>query len=187
MSTEYYLKFLPERDLEFDISKKVRKSLIEDHKLTRIIEILNNELYIENETVKVINKGVRGPYADGYYCGFVFDEEFEFWEKLIGKYPTNGLLNIIFAEYLVQKDKSYDRANRFYKKGFDIDFRLIGFIEPSWLDELTDKNFDFRLVYLRLQKEQYEPEDFGELIDFLKNKYKGDKDKISEIDKINAS
>lgn len=186
MSTEYYLKVLPERDLKLDISKKIRRSLIEEHSLTRIIEILREEPDIENETIKVINRGVRGPYADGYYCGFVFNEEFEFWKTLIDKYPANGLLNIIFAEYLVQQDKDYTRANAFYKKGFDIDFRLIGFIEPSWLDELTEKNFEFRLVQLRLQKEQYEPDDFAEVIDFLKQKYRHDQDKINQIDKINA-
>lgn len=187
MSTEYYLKFLPEKDLKLEISKQVRRSLIEEHKLTRILELLKEETSIENETVKVINKGVRGPYADGYYCGFKLDEEFEFWKALVDRYPQNGLLNIIFAEYLVQKEKSYDNANFYYRKGFDIDFRLIGFIEPSWRDELIEKNFDFRLVYLRLQKEQYEPEDFAEMIDFLKNKYKEDEDKINRIEKINAS
>ncbi len=187
MSTEYYLKFLPEKNLKFDISRKIRKSLIEEHKLTRIIELLENQSNIENETVEVINKGVRGPYPDGSYCGFVFEEEFDFWKTLVEKFSTNGLLNLIFAEYLVQKDKHYERANEFYRKGFEIDFRLIGFIEPSWLDELIENNFEFRLVYLRLQKEQYEPEDFSELIDFLKDKYKSDPDKIIEIEKIDAS
>jgi hypothetical protein len=187
MSTEYYLKSLPEKDLKFEISKRVRHSLIDDHKLTLIIDLLKEEAILENETVKVINKGVRGPYADGYYCGFVFEEEFEFWKTLLDKFPANGLLNIIFAEYLVQKDKDYERANLFYQKGFDIDFRLIGFIEPSWLDELIDKNFYFRLVYLQLQKELYEPEDFTELIDFLKNKYKDEDEKIKQIEIINIS
>jgi len=187
MSTEYYLKSLPEKDLKLEISIQVRRSLIEEHELFRIIELLEEVTSVENETVKVIPRGVRGPYADGYYCGFTFDEEFEFWKALVDKYPTNGLLNIIFAEYLVQKDKHYERANFFYRTGFDIDFRLIGFIEPSWLDELTEKNFDFRMVYLRLQKEQYETEDFTELIDFLKNKYKDDSEKIKKIKKINAS
>jgi len=187
MSTEYYLKSLPEKDLQLEISKQVRRSLIEEHKLTRILELLKEVTSIENETVRVLNKGVRGPYADGYYCGFEFDEEFGFWKELVNRYPKNGLLNIIFAEYLVQKDKSYDNAYFFYRKGFDIDFRLIGFIEPSWLDELTEKNFEFRIVYLRLQKEQYEPENFFELIDFLKNKYKDDSKKIEQIEKINAS
>ena len=187
MSTEYYLKALPEKDLTLEISKQVRKSLIESHSLTAILELLNKESTIENETVKVINKGVRGPYSNGYYCGFELTEEFEFWNKLVEKFPENGLLNIIFAEHLVQQDKNYVRANIYYQKGFDIDFRLIGFIEPSWLDELTEKNFDFRIVYLRLQKEQYEKEDFNELIDFLKNKYKDDIYKIQQIEKINAS
>lgn len=187
MSTAYYLNFLPEKDLTLEISKQVRKSLIETHSLTSILELLNNESTIENETVKVLNKGVRGPYANGYYCGFELIEEFEFWETLVAKFPNNGLLNIIFAEHLVQKDKNYERANTYYRKGFDIDFRLIGFIEPGWLDELTDKNFEFRIVYLQLQKEQYEPEDFSQLIGFLKNKYKDDIEKIKQIEKINAS
>lgn len=187
MSTEYYLKSLPEKDLKLDVSKQVRKSLIDEHKLTRIIELLEKEASVDNETVKVINKGVRGPYADGYYCGFVFDEEFKFWNELVDKYPTNGLLNIIFAEYLVQKDKNYDRANFYYRKGFEIDFRLIGFIEPSWLDELTEKNFEFRMVYLKLQKEQYDSDDFAELIEFLKDKHKDDINKIKHIEQINAS
>ena len=64
---------------------------------------------------------------------------------------------------------------------------MIGSIEPSWLDELTEKNFEFRIVYLRLQKEQYEPKDFFQLIDFLKNKYKDHSEKIEQIEKINAS
>lgn len=187
MSTAYYLKFLPEKDLTLEISKKVRTSLIDEHSLDKVIELLNGEASIENETVKVINKGVRGPYADGYYCGFVFDEEYEFWKQLVDKYPTNGLLNIIFAEYLVQRDKNYDRANNYYRKGFEVDFRLIGFIEPSWLDELTEMDFEFRMIYLRLQKEQYESEDFVELVDFLKKKHKDDIEKIKLIEQINAS
>jgi len=187
MSTEYYLKFLPEKDLTLEISKQVRKSLIETHRLKSILELLEDEFKIDNETVKVINKGVRGPYANGYYCGFELAEEFEFWKTLVDKFPNNGLLNIIFAEHLVQQDKNYERANTYYQKGFDIDFRLIGFIEPSWLDELTEKNFEFRMVYLRLQKEQYETEDFIELVDFLKSKYREEIEKIKQIEKINAS
>lgn len=186
MSTEYYLKFLPEKDLTLEISKQVRKSLIESHNLNSILELLQSEPEIDNETVKVINTGVRGPYANGYYCGFALTEEFEFWKTLVAKFPNNGLLNIIFAEHLVQQDKNYDRANTYYEKGFAIDFRLIGFIEPSWLDELIEKNFKFRMVYLRLQKEQYELEDFIELIDFLKNRYGEDDEKIKQIEKINA-
>jgi hypothetical protein len=64
---------------------------------------------------------------------------------------------------------------------------MTGFIEPCWLDELKEKNFEFRIVYLRLQKEQYEPEDFFQLIDFLKNKYKDGSEKIEQIEKINAN
>lgn len=186
MSTAYYLKSLPEKDLKLEISKQVRRSLIEEHKLTRILELLKDVTSIDNETVRVIDKGVRGPYADGYYCGFEFDEEFQFWKELVDRYPENGLLNILFAEYLVQKDKSYEHANAYYRKGFEIDFRLIGFIEPSWRDELTERNFEFRMVYLRLQKEHYEPEDFSELIDFLKTEYKDDQEKMKQIETINA-
>lgn len=186
MSTAYYLKFLPEKDLSLNILKQVRQSLIEDHNLDRILELLKNEVNIETETVNVINKGVRGPYADGFYCGFVFVEEFAFWKAMVEKYPTNGLLNIIFAEYLVQNDKNYEGASVFYQKGFNIDFRLIGQIEPSRLAELTDNNFGFRLIYLKLQKEQYEPEDFVELVEGLKNKHKDDPDKIKQIETIIA-
>ena len=64
MSTEYYLKSLPEKDLQLEISKQVRRSLIEEHKLTRILELLKEVTSIENETVRVLNKGVRGPYAE---------------------------------------------------------------------------------------------------------------------------
>lgn len=189
MSTEYYLGTLPEKALTLEISKQVRKSLIETHSLNAIIELLNNEDAIDNETVKVINRGVRGPYPNGYYCGFKLDEEFEFWKTLVGKFPGNGLLNIIFAEHLVQKDGNYEseRAYAYYRKAFHIDFRLIGFIEHGWLEELTDKNFEFRMVYLRLQKERYLPEDFSEVIEFLKNKYENDIEKIKQIEELNAS
>lgn len=186
MSTHYYLKFLPEKDLTLEVSKQVRRSLIEAHSLTAILELLNDETEMDNETVKVINKGVRGPHSNGYYCGFELSEEFEFWRTLVNKFPNNGILNIIFAEHLVQQDKNYERANVYYRKGFDIDFRLIGFIEPSWLEELTDKNFEFRMVYLKLQKEHYDTEDFSELINILKTKYKDDGEKIKQIEKINV-
>jgi len=187
MSTEYYLKKFPEKDLKLEISKQVRKSLVETHRLNSIIELLKDESNIDNETVKVINTGVRGPYSNGYYCGFALAEEFEFWKALIDKFPNNGLLNIIFAEHLVQQDKNYERAYAYYHKGFEIDFRLIGFIEPSLLGELTEKNFEFRMINLRLQKEQYDAEDFIELVDFLKDKYREDIEKIKQIEKIYAS
>lgn len=187
MSTQYYLKTIPENTLAFNISKKVRTSLIEEHNLNSILLLLKNETKIENETVRVINKGVRGPYADGYYCGFNFDDEFEFWKTLVTQFQLNGLLNIIFAEYLVQKDKNYDSANQFYKKGFDIDFRLIGFIEPSWRDELIERNFDFQLVYLQLQKEQYDLEDFVEVIESLIAEHSASPDRIERIKKIQLS
>ncbi|HEX6426124.1 MAG TPA: hypothetical protein VF008_00510, partial [Niastella sp.] len=145
------------------------------------------ENIIETETVEVINKGVRGPYSNGYYCGFGFDEEFDFWQTLVEKYPNNGLLNLVYAEYLAQKEKGYFTAHQFYKKAFEIDYRLIYSIEPSWRDELLDQGFEYELYYLRTQKDDYDKEDFDEKVLDLKTKYKNDIDKIEKIDKINAS
>lgn len=186
MSTQYYLKFFPESELKFDISKKVRQSLITEHNLNRIIDILQNERIIENETAKVINKGVRGPYTNGYYCGFNFNDEFDFWHTLVKKYPDNGLLNLIFAEYLVQTEKGYFTAHQFYKKAFEIDYRLIFSIEPSWRDELLEQDFEYELYYLRTQKDDYDKDDFVELVLKLKTKYINDVDKIEKIDRVNA-
>lgn len=184
MSTQYYLKSIPEKGLQLKISKRIRKSLLAGYRLSQILKILKGQSRLDNETVKVLNRGIRGPYANGYYCGFEFNQEFEFWDILVHQFPENGLLNIIFAEYLAQKDGNYERANAFYKLGFNIDFRLIGFIEPSWLSELIEKNFEFRLVYLRLQKEQYASEDFAELVDSLKRNHRNDLDKIKKIEEI---
>ena len=60
------------------------------------------------------------------------------------------------------------------KKAFDINLRLIGFHwDQSWLDKITEKILILRLIYGRTYKRNnMKKEDFNELIDFLKNKYK---------------
>ena len=186
-TTAYYLQSIPEDSLKFEVSKKIRTSLISDHKLDLLLDILTYCKEIEDETVEVINKGVRGPYSDGYYCGFRFDDEFVFWKTLVEKYPQNGMLNLIFAEYLVQKEKGYFTAHQFYKKAFETDYRLIFSIEPSWRDELLEQDFEYEIFYLRTQKDNYEKDDFEELMTNIKLKYRDDKVKIDRIDQINCT
>ncbi|RAW01835.1 hypothetical protein [Pseudochryseolinea flava] len=187
MSTLYYLQFYREDDMLFDISKRLKKSLIEEHSLTRVLALVKDESKLENETVQVINAGVRGPHSNGYYCAFNFEDELAFWKSLLDRFPDNAILNIIYAQYLWQVDKNYDRAKAFYQRAFNIDFRSIGFIEPGWLDELTEDIFEFRIVHLRSQKEQYDAENFADVVAFLKRKYSDDPDKIAAIDRVNIS
>ena len=173
---------MPEESLVNDLSIKCRRSLINDHSLKKLESILSNEVEITDETVKVINKGIRGPYPNGsLYCGFNFEQEIVFWKSILSMFPGNGWLNMIYAEYLVQKDKGYQTAHKFYKIAFEIDYRLIFAIEPSWRDELINTDFEYELYYLKTQKDDYDLEDFIEMVDRLKAKYQDDKIKIGRI------
>ena len=176
---------MPEESLVNDLSIKCRRSLINDHNLKKIESILSTETEITDETVKVINRGVRGPYPNGsLYCGFNFDQEIIFWKSILSMFPKNGWLNLIYAEYLVQKDKGYETAHEFYNRAFEIDYRLIFAIEPSWRDELIKTDFKYELYYLKTQKDDYDNEDFIEIADRLRTKYQDDKIKLVEIETI---
>src|SRR5687767_5152701 len=129
MSTEYYLKFLPEEKLSTELSKRLRKSLLKSHDLNLLWELLKNEVSLDNDSIKVMNTGIRGPYCNGYYCNFKIEDEFVFWKKLINRFPENGFLNVIYAEYLVQQENGYFTAHKYYKKAFEQDYRLIFWIE----------------------------------------------------------
>lgn len=186
MSTEYYLNSIPEQSLKEEISIKIRRSLINEHNLKLLLNLLKNHIgTISDETVRVLNRGIRGPYLTGsLYCGFIFEEEFEFWKELVKRYPNSGYLNMIYADYIVQKEKQYKNAHEFYQKAFDLDYRMIFAMEPSWRDELINTDFKYELYYLKTQKDDYDPEDFNEIIDRLKSKYISDKTKIKQIETI---
>ena len=84
MSTQYYLNTIRENTLKEEISIKVRRSLIQDHNLQIILKIMDGyPADIADETVRVLNRGIRGPYLTGsLYCGFNFDDEFNFWQEM---------------------------------------------------------------------------------------------------------
>jgi len=186
MSTEYYLKTIPEQSLKEDISIKVRRSLIKEHNLKHILNLFENQTNcITDETVRVLNRGIRGPYLTGsLYCGFNFEEEYEFWKEMVERYPDSGFLNMIYADYIVQKEKEYTNAHKFYQKAFDLNYRMIFAMEPSWRDELLKTDFKYEIYYLKTQKEDYDPEDFDEIVNRLKVKYHNDKLKIEQIETI---
>ena len=186
MSTEYYLGTIPEQSLKEEISIKIRRSLIKDHNLKHLLKIFKNHTNgISDETVRVLNRGIRGPYLTGsLYCGFNFEEEFEFWEEMVKRYPNSGFLNMIYADYIVQKEKQYTNAHKFYQRAFDLNYRMIFAMEPSWRDELIKTDFKYEIYYLKTQKDDYDPEDFDEIVDRLKAKYIIDQLKIEQIETI---
>ena len=186
MSTEYYLKSIPEQVLKENISIKVRRSLIKDHNLKELLRLFENHTSdISDETVRVLNRGIRGPYLTGsLYCGFNFQDEFEFWREMVEKFPNNSFLNMIYADYIVQKEKGYKNAHPFYQKAFELNYRMIFAMEPSWRDELIKTDFKYEIYYLKTQKDDYDPEDFNEVVDRLKAKYLRDKMRIEQIETI---
>jgi len=58
---------------------------------------------------------------------------------------------------------------------------MIFAMEPSWRDELINTDFKYELYYLKTQKDDYDPEDFDEVVERLKTKYISDKTKIEQI------
>jgi len=132
-----------------------------------------------------LNRGIRGPYLTGsLYCGFIFEEEYESWKELVKRYPNSGIIHMIYADYIVQKEKQYTNAHQFYQKAFDLNYRMIFAMEPSWRDELINTDFKYELYYLKTQKDDYDPEDFDEVVERLKTKYISDKTKIEQIETI---
>lgn len=59
MGATYFLPSLPENDLILDFSKRVRRSLIAENGLGQLLELLGGVLDIEDETVAVLNRGIR--------------------------------------------------------------------------------------------------------------------------------
>ena len=166
MSTQYYLNTIRENTLKEEISIKVRRSLIQDHNLQIILKIMDGyPADIADETVRVLNRGIRGPYLTGsLYCGFNFDDEFNFWQEMTIRYPNSGYLNMIYADYIVQKENGYINAHKFYTKAFDLNYRLIFAMEPSWRDELIKTDFKYEIYYLKTQKDDFDSEDFDEIV-----------------------
>ena len=186
MSTQYYLNTIPENTLNEELSIRVRRSLIKEHSLQIILRILDDYSGdIEDETVKVLNRGIRGPYLTGsLYCGFNFEDEYSFWKEMTNRYPNSGYLNMIYADYVVQKENEYTNAHKYYTKAFELNYRLIFAMEPSWRDALIETDFKYELHYLKTQKDDFDNEDFIEIVERLIKKYENDKIKVEEIKTI---